>query len=154
MWTTLRLALSSRRCFLLSPGLPSVSTIALALPTMSDWSLSATRYAPPPMPRPSRRSVSTMLGKLSCVIFGINWMSSGDPSNTPSDPRTADERTADDLARGLEEVVRLNRLQFEAFTDIRKDLQDLTERIKGGNLLLLPRMHQPRVIARQKRRTL
>ncbi len=92
-----------------------------------------------------------MLGRLSWLIFGGNWMSSGRGSNPPSTDDDT-ERTAADVARGLEEVVRLNRLQFEAFADIRRDLQHLTERIKEGELLLLPRAHRPSARTRIKRR--
>lgn len=92
-----------------------------------------------------------MLGKLSCMIFGLNWMSSGPESNAPNDEQPDQERTAADIASGLEEVVRLNRLQFEAFQDIKADLVSLTERIKSGRLLLLPRAHRPSAPRRNRR---
>lgn len=135
----------------LFPGSLNDFTTAPGRPIISDWSLNATRYAPPLMPRPLRPNGSTMREKLRSLISGGNWMNSDDPSNTPNDDQPEIERSAADVAKGLEEVVHLNRQQFEAFTAIRKDLADLTQRIKGGNLLLLPRTTKPHSPSRRKR---
>ena len=79
-------------------------------------------------------------------------MNSGPGSNMPNSEQDDTERTVEDVAQGLNEVVRLNRLQFEAFADIRRDLQHLTQRIKEGELLLLPSAHRPSARTRIKRR--
>jgi hypothetical protein len=149
MWKTASSERYSRLWGLRLAGWQSGSTIA-PVPLITSASLpNATPYAPPPMPRPSRRSVSSMLVRLSYAISGRNWMTSDPESNTPNGQDTDTERSVADVARGLEEVVRLNRMQFEAFAALRRDLEQLTERVKGGNLLLLPRAPHPRKRTRE-----
>jgi hypothetical protein len=149
MWKTESSERYSPLWGLRSVGSPNAYTIAPVLLITSASLPNGTPYAPPPMPRPSRRSVFTMLVRLSYAISGRNWMTSGRGSNTPNGQDTDTERSAADVARGLEEVVRLNRMQFEAFAALRRDLEQLTERVKGGNLLLLPRAPHPRKRTRE-----
>jgi hypothetical protein len=152
MWKTASSERYSRLWGLRLAGWQSGSTIA-PVPLITSASLpSGIPYVPPPMPPPRRPSGSTMLVRLNSVIFGHGSTSLSQRSNAPNGEAHDDERTADDIARGLEEVVRLNRVQFEAFAVIRRDLEDLTKRIKGGNLLLLPRSPHPRSAPRKRTR--
>jgi hypothetical protein len=144
MWKTESSGRYSRLWGLRLAGWQSGSTIA-PVPLITSASLpSGTRSAPPPMPPRKKPSVFTMLVRWSYAISGRNWMTSDLESNTPNGPDTDTERSAADVARGLEEVVKLNRLQFEAFAALRRDLEHLTERVRQGNLLLLPRSPHPR----------
>jgi hypothetical protein len=144
MWKTAYSVRYSPLWALRLAGWQSGSMTPPVLPITSGSLPSAIPSAPPLMPPPPRQSVSTMLVRLSYAISVRNWMSSDPGSTEQNEDCLERERTAADVARGLEEVVRLNRAQFEAFAAIRRDIEDLTERIKSGNLLLLPRSPHPR----------
>ena len=52
---------------------------------------------------------------------------------------TDDEPTADELTDRLAEILRLNKVQLEATTQIRRELQEIGNRITRGGFVLLPR---------------